>query len=42
LIERSTTSGKSWTQIGQVGTNVTTYTDTSVSRSKTTLDVRVG
>ena len=30
-IKRSTNGGKSWTQIAQVGSNVTSYTDTSVS-----------
>jgi hypothetical protein len=35
LIERSTNGAKSWTQIGQVGANVTSYTDTSVNKGKT-------
>ena len=34
-IKRSTNGGKSWTQIAQVGSNVTSYTDTSVSARKT-------
>jgi hypothetical protein len=34
FIERSSTSGRSWTQIAQVATNVTSYTDASVSRNK--------
>ena len=34
-IERSTNGGKGWTQIAQVGSNVTSYTDTSVSACKT-------
>jgi hypothetical protein len=34
-IQRSSNGGKSWTQIATVGQDVTTYSDTSVSRSKT-------
>src|SRR5262249_4273367 len=33
-IERSSNGGKGWTQIAQVGTNVTSYTDTTVSARK--------
>jgi hypothetical protein len=35
LVERSTNGGRSWTQIGQVCANVTSFTDTSVTKNKT-------
>jgi hypothetical protein len=34
-IQRSSNGGKSWTQIGTVGANATTYADTTVSKGKT-------
>src|SRR5581483_2217091 len=35
IIERSSNGGKSWSQVGQIGTDITTFTDTSVSARKT-------
>ncbi len=37
IIERSSNGGKSWSQVGQIGTDITTFTDTSVSARKTYL-----